>query len=222
MLSACCIGLFMRLGVWQWSRGLEKAAILKRHGRTHPLKDLNQGVAVKPGDSVRASGHFDNQHSFLLDNQFYQHRVGFNVLTPLKLENGHWILVDRGWVPAKPNRRDLPDIHPLTGHYTFNGEAYMPSDKARVLSERLDNEGTWPLIIEKVTLTKLSKRLDIELLPFIIRLDKGATFGYTRAWQVVSMPPERHYGYAMQWFTFALVALVLFVYLNVEKKRGGE
>lgn len=221
LLSLVCICLFMRLGVWQWERGDEKSALLKWEHAKKPVFQLTRHSKVKAGELIAVSGTFDNQHTFLLDNQFYHHQIGFDVITPIKLSNGQWLLVDLGWINANPDRRLLPKVRLLDGVKHFQGSAYFPSSKSRVLNSRLDNEGAWPLIIEKLDTRTLDARLGVNFYPFILRLDKHAAFGYQRDWQVVSMLPERHYGYAAQWFSFAFIVLLLFVYLNVEKKRGS-
>jgi surfeit locus 1 family protein len=214
--------LFVSLGIWQWGRGEEKAALLKLHAQEQTAMPLEKNTSVRHLMMLKVWGHFDNRHSFLLDNQFNQHHIGFDVLTPFQLETGKWLLVDRGWVAAKPDRKVLPQIAPIKGRISFKGRAYFPSSKNRVLNNRLDNEGQWPLIIERVTTDNLGKRLGVPLYPFILRLDKGASFGYVREWKTVSMKPERHYGYAFQWFSFALIVLILFVYLNREKKSVNQ
>ena len=55
--------------------------------------------------------------------------------------------------------------------------------------------------------------------PFIIRLDQQQPHGFLRDWPVVSMPPARHYGYAVQWFSMALVVFLIFISLNLKKKK---
>lgn len=222
VLTLCFIAVFCRLGVWQWERGLEKAKrleALNKNAKPAPLSAISHFEA---GSLVSVNGRFDNKHSFLLDNQFYKHKIGFDVITPLALQNGKWLLVDRGWVAAYQDRHHLPDIRSLEGIKSFNGRIYYPDVKSRILSERLDNEGQWPLIIERVDIASLSKRLGIRLYPFLLRMDRSAAIGYVREWQTVNMTPLRHYGYAGQWFIFAFIVLIMFIYFNVERKRGSQ
>jgi surfeit locus 1 family protein len=59
--------------------------------------------------------------------------------------------------------------------------------------------------------------LQKKVYPFIIRLDKQDAYGFVREWAIVSMPPQRHFAYAAQWFAMAGVILILFVALNVKR-----
>jgi surfeit locus 1 family protein len=53
--------------------------------------------------------------------------------------------------------------------------------------------------------------------PFVgglLLLDPEAPGGYVREWTDFGFPPQRHYGYAVQWFALAIAALVVFVVVN--------
>ncbi len=45
-------------------------------------------------------------HQFLLDNMTHAGRAGYEVLTPLLLDDGRVLLVNRGWLPLPDGRRD--------------------------------------------------------------------------------------------------------------------
>ena len=56
----------------------------------------------------------------------------------------------------------------------------------------------------------------------IVRLDPGAPHGYRRAWQVVPFGPERHLGYAVQWFAMASALLAIYLSVNLTRvNRDG-
>jgi surfeit locus 1 family protein len=73
-------------------------------------------------------------------------------------------------------------------------------------------------IIEQLDIKLLSQLLQKQLSPFVIRLDKTDPFGFTREWAIVSMPPERHMAYALQWFVMALVLFIIVIVLSFKKK----
>ncbi|WP_274544559.1 SURF1 family cytochrome oxidase biogenesis protein [Legionella oakridgensis] len=74
------------------------------------------------------------------------------------------------------------------------------------------------MVIEWIDTKIISQFLHKSVYPFIIRLDKKEANGFIRAWDIVSMPPQRHYAYAFQWFAIALVIFVLFISLNSKKR----
>ncbi|WP_374760624.1 SURF1 family cytochrome oxidase biogenesis protein, partial [Pseudomonas aeruginosa] len=55
-------------------------------------------------------------------------------------------------------------------------------------------------------------------LPWEIRLEPGDA-SFDTDWPLVSMPPERHTGYAVQWFALATALLALYLYLGVRRAR---
>lgn len=216
ILSVC---LFTRLGVWQWQRALDKEAILhlEKKSSSH-FSDLSSKLIVKPYEGLFSSGHFDKDRFLLLDNLFYQHQVGFDVLTLFKTQEGKHLLVDLGWVPANQNRKILPPVSLKKLKGSIKGAAYFPSKKSWVLSGQLDNVGSWPLIIEKIDISTLERLFQVELYPFILRLDKTHPNALVRDWKVVTMKPVQHKGYAFQWFSFAFAALIIFIVLTVERR----
>ncbi|MGD2032747.1 MAG: SURF1 family protein, partial [Gammaproteobacteria bacterium] len=54
----------------------------------------------------------------------------------------------------------------------------------------------------------------------IVLLDASAEDGYLRNWAPTEFGPERHYGYALQWFALAATLVIIYVVLNV--KRSGN
>jgi len=59
------------------------------------------------------------------------------------------------------------------------------------------------------------------LLPVILQLDESNEDGFVREWQpVYGVTPDKHRAYAMQWFTLALVLLL--IYIGVNSKRISD
>ena len=48
----------------------------------------------------------------------------------------------------------------------------------------------------------------------IVLLDPAAPFGYVRVWQPPGLSPLRHFSYAVQWWSFALLTLVIWVVVS--------
>lgn len=212
ILTVIAVSLFCRLGIWQYQRGLEKARLIKQH-QAQKLTAYAPSLQLHTGMQLKLKGRFDNTHQFLLDNQFYRHQVGFDVLTPFLLDSGEWVLVDRGFVKA-PNRQFRPKLTPIATTQQIKVTVYFPSSKARVLGDVVETKSDWPKVIEKVDTALLGRVLGQPLLPMTMRLQSREAHGFIRDWPVVSFPPARHYAYAMQWFSFAAIALFLFFYLN--------
>lgn len=217
------VSLFVRLGMWQWQRSIDKEQLLLRSKQAYySFLALSKAVKITQYQRLKVSGEFDSARTFLLDNRFYKHRIGFEVINLLKTRNGRYLLVDRGWVQAMANRQQLPSVPLVAVQHELKGQAYYPSSKSWVLSSDLDNVGKWPLIIEKVDIQQIEKLLNVRLYPFMLRLDASDPNALVRDWRVVTMKPAQHKGYAVQWFGFALAAIIIFLVLNVERKGNAS
>ncbi len=223
VLVLASMSLFIKLGVWQVHRATEKEQlILQSQQSSLSYKVLKPTSAIKQFQKLEVAGAYQGQDTFLLDNRFYQHRVGFEVINILKTDAGPYLLVDRGWISATNSRRILPTIPLLKAKSLHKGQAYYPSKQSWVLDDTTPDISNWPVVIEKLDIPQLSALLNHQLYPFILRLDKTDPNSLVRDWQVVTMKPEKHRGYAFQWFSFAMIALIIFFILNVERKKHAS
>lgn len=221
LLAVVFFSLFLRLGFWQISRADEKTKMIlaqKTQERQKPVLWSAKKKLPLQYERIVLKGKYGSQ-IFLLDNQHHNHQFGYDVLTPLELSDGTLVLIDRGWVPGELTRRVLPNIQIPKGVIELQGSAYFPSKKQWVLGPALEERGNKITILERVDDQLISQILQKSVSPFIIRLDKQDANGFVREWETVSMPPQRHLAYALQWFVMALVVLIIFVALNLKKKN---
>jgi len=216
LMTLATLALFLSLGSWQLSRGniksaIESANVNQQESYRHPglpLQDLESWRYRK----VSMVGVYDNRRQFLLDNQVRDRITGYNVLTPLYVEQQNaWVLVDRGWIPQTQGREILPDVSmPAEALQTVSGSVYVPYDKAYSLGGIADGEDRgWPRRIQFVDYQQLGDRLGVRLEPFTLRLAANQENGYRRDWIESSLSAQKHYGYAFQWYAMAFALLVL-------------
>ena len=218
LLAMASIAGLLYLGCWQVSRAHEKQRMMSAfHTNSQQVASRWAPDDVLPlqYQLIRVQGTF-LPVVLLLDNQHYQHAFGYDVLSPLLLDNGHVLLVDRGWVAGAVARVMMPEIKMLLGAHQLMGTAYYPS-RQWLLGPALEKKRADLAVVELIDTSLISHFLHKPVYPFIMRLDKRAPSGFIREWAIVSMPPERHYAYAVQWFAMALVCLILFIALNCKK-----
>lgn len=223
---AGCV-LFVRLGFWQWHRWVLSDAAWTRFARgadaVQPLGE--RALADLPlYQRVSVTGRLDGQHQFLLDNRSYQGRPGYEVLTPLARAAGGVLLIDRGWVPFTGSRARLPDVT-LAGEaaVTLSGRvADLPS--AGLASGRAapDPRGPWPKVTSFPSAAELAGALGLALPARILLLDPGAPQGYVRDWHPPGLAPLRHLSYALQWWCFAALAVVIWAVMSVRRSRAAR
>ena len=221
-----CVAFFL-LGRWQWNRGELRQAEYDRFaaGAEQVIPLGSRGVdQVQRFQRVSVVGHLDPDHQFLLDNRSYQGRPGFDVLTPLRREDGRAVMVDRGWVPFSGLRDRLPDVA-LEAHdaVTVVGRVdNLPVPGLASGRAAPDPQARWPKITAFPSMAQLSAALGVPLEPQIILLDPQEANGYVRDWHPPGMEPIRHWSYALQWWSFAVVLFVLWVGFSLRKVAPGS
>lgn len=218
--------LLVSLGCWQLRRGTEKQALLIK--QQQQAKIQIQFTAQTPDDAktlrykkVTATGHFDIQRQFLLDNQIMDSKAGYFVLTPFILANSEIaILVNRGWIPAALDRKILPTINFKTPkEVTITGRLNtFPSVGIKLAGTEIPSAG-FPSLVQVVDSSILAKTIGYSLFSFQLELDPEIANGYRREWQRNTlMSPEKHQAYAVQWFGLALTLSILF-FVYASKKQ---
>jgi hypothetical protein len=99
--------LFIGLGRWQWHRAEYKQQLEAQFvaSAAQPVVFAAQSTASLPRYApIVVRGSWDARRQFLLDNRTRDGRAGYDVLTPLQLADGRWLIVDRGWLPASGYR----------------------------------------------------------------------------------------------------------------------
>ena len=226
IIYALVLTLLLNLGFWQLRRGEEKQALITQQAQQR-LADALVLTATTPENTddlryrkVITTGHYDTEHQFLVDNQILNGKAGYFVLTPFILNEGKKaILVNRGWVAANPHRQILPNVTLKTEPtLSIKGRLnHFPSVGIKLAGAGIPTQ-TVPAVIQVVETAILEQKVGYALFPLQLELDSASPDGYTRQWQTTTlMPPERHKGYALQWFGLALTLTILFFWTSSKK-----
>jgi surfeit locus 1 family protein len=218
--------VLMSLGFWQLDRARQKRVLVDEYnvGASGTVLRLDAGVRSIEGLQYQfadATGRFDVEHQFLLDNRTHDGVAGYEVLTPLILKNAAvGVLVNRGWIPLGNSRQELPPIPVGGGERTVTGRIKQPSPKGFTLGEEEIRRG-WPYRVQRVDIDRLASELGYPLLPLELLLGSNQPDGYVREWHpFMAFGPERNVGYAVQWF--GLAAALIIIYLAVNLRNVGE
>jgi surfeit locus 1 family protein len=216
--------LFISLGRWQWHRAVAKQQAWADFDREMSLPPVEVPARLDGAPrylAIRMHGHFDGQHQFLLDNRFFKGNVGYEVLTPFVLTDGRRILVNRGFVPFLGYRDRLPDVSlsrdSLVDELTVTGRLdELPSPGLASGRAPPTLDATWPKLTSFPNHDELEAALRAKLEPHIVQMTGGHD-NFDREFTPPGLAPERHFSYAIQWWGFALVLLVLYFGLNFRK-----
>src|SRR5690606_658236 len=103
------------------------------------------------------------QDELLLRSRSWNGQPGWHVLTPLELQDGALLLVDRGWVPYAMDRVPVAEAAPPSGSVTVTGvlraSQTPPSGSAAGLAPRDPAEGVlraaWYVDLERLASQQL-------------------------------------------------------------------
>jgi len=216
--------LLLKLGLWQWDRAEYKQQLQQQFesrsiAKPRSLSQLTpSNIEASEYYPIKLSGHYDNQHQFLVDNRVHKHRVGYDVLTPFIPNTGKKVLlINRGWIPGTGNRQKLPALTDVRGQQTIQGMIKLPPKKAFTLSDQTEKRG-WPRLVQVISLKKMGNDYHTPLYPFVVLLSPKAPNGFTREWKPVVMSAKKHIGYAVQWFALALTLVIMYLILNTQRQ----
>lgn len=218
----CLLPVLLALGFWQLNRAEEKQAFidLQKQGRAAVSIKLSAATqdnidALKYRKMV-ATGGYDTDHQFLIDNQISHGKAGYFVLTPFKLDgNAKAVLVNRGWLPLGPDRSTLPDVRIKVQQTTIRGRINsFPGVGIKLPGADKPSPG-WPSRVQIVDSQRLAEILGYPIFSFMVELDDSLTEGYKREWRDSAvMPPQQHLAYATQWFGLAFTLTMLFIWFS--------
>ena len=210
----------MRLGFWQLSRAEQKSQLQQSIEQQAQLPPLNLAQLLSDPSAwsqthrrVQLQGEWLNDKTVFLDNRAHHGRVGFWVMTPLRVQAGQVVWVQRGWVerdaldPRKPPRLTLPAdgstvearIAPPLSQIFELGASQQPAAGANPspIRANLDPAQMQSLVQDNVQALVVQTGPDGD--------------GLRRDWFQVGVGADKNRAYAFQWF--ALSVLLAFLYL---------
>lgn len=222
LVAIVCI----RLSLWQLDRLAEKrarnaAASVRLAAPPVALEALS--TADTTGALFRpvwvGGGYYDDARTVIIAGRALRGVPGVYVLTPLRLGRSAW-LVNRGWMPSADAARINVDSVREPPPDSVPGLVVELSHDPRA-PER-DTTAQFRRVWYHASMSALQHQLPYPIAPFIVQLLPAQD---APAYPVRLRPPELdegpHLGYAIQWFSFAVIAVVGWLLL-MRRKRTGE
>ena len=216
---------FVRLGVWQLARRDQRRAFnalveRRMHAPAVALSELPPDTSAVSYRTVRVSGTFDYAREQVLTSRSHQGSPGVYLFTPLRLAGTDTaILVNRGWVYSADGAsvdqgrwrtdRAAPASDSIAGEvasgdFLAYAQTFPPPAKTPIgVRER-------PHAVRALDHGQLAKRLPYPLAPFYLTAlpDQAPKSNAPARIAQPSLDEGPHLSYAIQWFSFAIVAVV--------------
>ncbi|MCP4881908.1 MAG: SURF1 family protein [Gammaproteobacteria bacterium] len=217
------------LGFWQLDRAEDKRQLMLKAQASDTMlvvESADQLESLPEFQHVQLAGNYLPNYMWYVDNQIWRGKVGVDVIALLQIGQ-KLVLVNRGWHIWR-DRSNLPEISGPSGQVTLEGHLIKPSEKGILLAEDIILSDNYPQLLQKVNMQMLQQYLPLPLLPRVLHLDINSQTALQPHWQPVNITPEKHYGYALQWFGLSLTLCTLFLfriykhYKSSPKVAGGE
>lgn len=228
-LALLAMALFARLGFWQLARSGEKRAMLEKsaaalHSRSpRPWSVIADARRARDYDWVEVRGRFADAPPVLLDNQQRQGKVGVRAYRLFVLDDGQPLLVDLGWI-AIPFDRTMPTLPPAPARDVLTGLLLPPPGAGlKIAPPQPLADGT--LLATTLDPRELAQHLHAPgLAPRVLRPRPEPGFGFERDFDILpnTLPPERHLGYAVQWFALSATVLITALLLTWRASRAAK
>ena len=225
----------IRLGIWQLDRLEQRRAFNEHVAAMWAAEAID--LTAKPTDDlarmeyrdVTVSGMYDFENQVVLRNRYYQSQYGYNLLTPLLLDDGSAVLVDRGWIPADGN--DSPAVwhrYDQPGRVSIQGQIRLGQARPElggIPDPTLTPGHTKLEFWNNVNLERLGEQMPYPLLDVYVQLavdptDVTPPIPYQPELELTEGP---HLGYAVQWFTFASILVIGYpFYLRKQLIKSSE
>jgi surfeit locus 1 family protein len=225
LLVMLIAGACIRLGFWQLDRLEQRRArnaALRSALALPPLQvegEVVEALMRKPSAylnrRVRVRGIYDPAGEVVLRGRAHGGRPGVHLVTPLRIRgSGAAILVDRGWVPS-PNAATVdprgfrePEAREVTGILQPISRSGDP------VPLPIEIDGLRVPSYQRLDLATLRGRSADPLLPVYLRqLPDSAGGEPPLRSPLPEMDEGPHLGYAIQWFSFAAIAVIGFLIL---------
>ncbi len=209
--TAFCI----RLGIWQLDRLDQRRAFNAQveSMRAAELLDLNkelpENISTMEWRAVTIAGEYDFENQIALRNQYNGDQYGYHLVTPLFF-NGTAVLVDRGFIPADGN--SAPEdwrTYDEGGTVTVTGQIRLGQVKPALggVADALPENGEMLFVWNNFNLEQIAAQLEFPILDVYIQpnIEIGDTIPPITFQPVVEITEGSHFGYALQWFSFATI-----------------
>lgn len=223
LLALVAAAVFARLGLWQLARLHEKvrrnASIAAQQLQpAAPLASVSRDTAGAHYRKASVSGRFDYDQEVVLGARTHQGSPGVDLVTPLRIAGSDTaILVNRGWVyspdgasvdRARWRERDTATI---TGYI----EVYAPD-------AGVTNVAREPRMVRRLSRSELASRVRHPLAPYyLVATGDSADGAHPARRELPPLDEGTHRSYALQWFSFAAIALAGAGLMFSRERRKG-
>lgn len=194
-------------------------------GQVLPAPGTAAGTAGAPPSAdaawrrVSATGRYDTANIVLVRGRTVDNQLGFEIVTPLVLDDGAALLVDRGWVPSVAGGAYAQPVVPPapSGPVTVEGMLRLSEGKGDAVTRAADGK----LETRRIAVGHIAAQLPYPVYGGFVAVDKQTPAADPT---FVPLPVDHqndwlNFGYTIQWWIFAAMGLAGYVWLARREAR---
>ena len=216
----------LSLGVWQMERRAWKRDILDRIATNQAAAPLTLDELLK-GDPLRfeygrvkVSGSFLHDKEFFLAARSLKDKVGMQVVTPLRTDDGIIVLFDRGWIPSEKKEPAKRAEGQPTGKVDLVGVVRRSQIKRQFAPDNDPARNFWFHVDVPVMRQMAGGKPDPVLDSFFLEADAAPNPGGVPVGGQTRLEiPNDHLQYAITWFLIALAGAGVYLAYHWENGR---
>ncbi len=234
VLVVLLVVLMVNLGFWQLRRLDEKrdfnaTARARQAAAPAPLDEVL--AATDSFDDaeavtfrrVTARGTYDTDHEVLVRGRSLDERPGAWVLTPLLLDGGAAVIVNRGWIPTQGVPDHVPaEVEPPDGTVSVSGQLMATQTRGR-FGPKDPASGTLT-DLARADVGRIQQQVPYDLYPALVQVAEqrpAQDNGLPEPLPPAHLDEGPHLSYAVQWFCFSTIAVVGYPIILRRRARSG-
>jgi len=235
LAAAAIVAVTILLGNWQARRADLRGSLQQQAASmaTAPPLDIHRAADVSGSERyrhARATGEYDAMHQVWLDNRTHNGTAGFQVLTPLRLDDGSHLLVARGWiarntnaagaartnVSSPPGAVTAPAAPPPPGRVVVEGRLNHPPPRFLELKHVEPQGNVW----QNLDLAEYARATRLAVAPLVLEETGAVADGLVRDWPAPDLGRDKNVSYMWQWYAFAAVTIAFWLILGWRRDDG--
>lgn len=225
LISLPILVLSLSLGVWQMERREWKRDILDRLTTNQaaapmPLDDLLRGDPLRHEyGRVKIAGSFVHDKEFHLAARSLKNKVGLQLVTPFKTDDGRILLFNRGWIPSEKKEPAKRAEGQGTGRVELTGIVRRNQERRQFAPENVPDKNVWFHVDVPLMRRLAGAPPDPKLDAFFLDADAAPNPGGVPIGGQTRLDiPNDHLKYAITWFLMVLA--LAGVYLAYHWENG--
>jgi surfeit locus 1 family protein len=220
LAAIAAMALTASLGQWQLNRAAEKLRLQTEYETQANLPAViydgkNTSIKTITYRNAKITGEFHTQAEIFLDNKFHTDKPGYHVITPLRVGENDYVLINRGWVARGSDYRIIPTVKTPQGSVTIEGIAVPPSGKFLELSTQTVEGKVW----QNLVLSRYMEQTKLSVAPLVIQQQNDTGDGLARVRERPDTGIAKHQGYAFQWFALCLGIFITYIVVNTKRTK---